>query len=53
MSILHYTRPATEWLEALPLGNGQLGAMCWGDTAAVRFDLNDETAWSGSPGSER
>jgi alpha-L-fucosidase 2 len=26
--------------------------MCWGDTAAPRFDLNDETAWSGGPGSE-
>lgn len=50
---LAYARPATRWLEALPLGNGALGAMCWGEPGAARFDLNHETAWSGHPGRER
>ena len=52
MASLGYDRPAATWLEALPLGNGALGAMCWGDATRPRFDLNDETAWSGSPHSE-
>ncbi|WP_291049177.1 glycoside hydrolase N-terminal domain-containing protein [Herbiconiux sp.] len=52
LSTLVFSRPATEWLEALPLGNGRLGAMCWGGTRAVRFDLNDGSLWSGHPGSE-
>jgi alpha-L-fucosidase 2 len=49
-SALVFTRPATEWLEALPLGDGRLGAMCWGGTSSVRFDLNDGSLWSGHPG---
>ena len=53
MATLGYDTPAATWLEALPLGNGALGAMCWGDAGRPRFDLNDETAWSGSPQSER
>lgn len=52
MSRFHFDRPAENWLEALPLGNGSLGAMCWGDAQTARFDINDETAWSGSPASE-
>lgn len=52
MSALSYDSPAALWLEALPLGNGTLGAMCWGGADVVRFDLNDETAWSGSPANE-
>lgn len=50
--MLVFDRPASAWLEALPLGNGRLGAMCFGGTRAARFDLNDETAWSGSVFSE-
>lgn len=53
MALLSYSEPAATWLEALPLGNGTLGAMCWGDPSTPRFDLNDETAWSGGPHSER
>jgi alpha-L-fucosidase 2 len=53
VSLLSYAAPASTWLEALPLGNGALGGMCWGDASAPRFDLNDETAWSGSAASER
>ena len=35
--------PAERWLEALPLGNGRLGAMAWGDPARARFGLNEST----------
>jgi alpha-L-fucosidase 2 len=52
MAMLSYSAPADTWLEAIPLGNGTLGAMCWGDPSTARFDINDETAWSGSPQSE-
>ncbi|MGG7508456.1 glycoside hydrolase family 95 protein [Plantibacter sp. YIM 135249] len=49
---LRYDRPAATWLEALPLGNGRLGAMVFGTPGRERFQLNDGTAWSGSPRSE-
>lgn len=49
---LRFTRPASDWLEALPLGNGRIGAMVFGDPAHERIQLNDGTAWSGGPGSE-
>lgn len=49
---LRYTAPATEWNEALPLGNGVLGAMVFGDPTAERLQINDGRAWSGSPASE-
>ncbi|MEU4363256.1 glycoside hydrolase N-terminal domain-containing protein [Promicromonospora sp. NPDC023987] len=48
MTVLEYPGRAAEWLHALPLGNGRLGAMCWGGSTA-RFDLNHEGVWSGSP----
>jgi alpha-L-fucosidase 2 len=48
MTTLEYEGPAAEWLHALPLGNGRLGAMCWGGSTA-RFDLNHEGVWSGPP----
>ncbi|WP_155128216.1 glycosyl hydrolase family 95 catalytic domain-containing protein [[Actinomadura] parvosata] len=44
--------PAAHWLEAFPLGNGRLGAMVRGTPGAERLQLNDGTAWSGSPDSE-
>ncbi|MGP9683516.1 glycosyl hydrolase family 95 catalytic domain-containing protein [Brachybacterium sp. AOP3-A1-3] len=43
------SRPASRWLEALPLGNGRIGAMVWGDPRRARFSLNEATLWSGSP----
>lgn len=46
---LHRQGPAERWLEALPLGNGRLGAMLWGDPLAARFSLNESTLWSGGP----
>ena len=47
MHRLWYDRPAGNWNEALPLGNGFMGAMCFGGTLADRFQLNDDTVWSG------
>jgi len=38
-----------EWLKALPLGNGSLGAMVFGDVNKERIQLNEESMWSGSP----
>ena len=46
---LFYTAPATEWNEALPLGNGVLGMMVFGGIAEERVQLNEETFWSGYP----
>ncbi|SFW52419.1 alpha-L-fucosidase 2 [Sinomicrobium oceani] len=46
---LWYDRPASDWNEALPLGNGRLGAMVFGDPAIERLQLNEETIWAGSP----
>ena len=46
---LWYDRPATQWVEALPLGNGRLGAMVYGDPAHDVLQLNEETVWGGSP----
>ena len=46
---LWYDKPATQWVEALPLGNGRLGAMVFGDPANEQFQLNEETVWGGSP----
>jgi len=50
--VLWYRRPAETWNEALPLGNGALGAMCFGGATDALLRLNDETLWSGSPASE-
>ncbi|MGX9899983.1 glycoside hydrolase family 95 protein [Arthrobacter sp. SA17] len=49
---LVYDRPADDWLEALPLGNGFLGAMVFGGPQHHRFQMNHGTAWSGSPHSQ-
>jgi hypothetical protein len=47
--LLSYTRAASKWVEALPLGNGRLGAMVFGSIGAERLQLNDDTLWSGGP----
>ncbi len=47
---LWYIEPAKEWVEALPVGNGRLGAMVYGKTAHEQIQLNEETVWSGGPG---
>lgn len=52
MNDLFYNRPAEAWLDGLPLGNGRLGAMVLPTGESLRLQLNDSTAWSGSPASE-
>ena len=46
---LWYKQPATEWVEALPIGNGRLGAMVYGDPWKERLQLNENTVWAGQP----
>jgi alpha-L-fucosidase 2 len=46
---LWYNQPATIWEEALPLGNAKTGAMVFGGIAKERYQLNDNTLWSGAP----
>ena len=46
---LWYDAPAAVWTEALPLGNGALGAMVFGNPAAEQIQLNEETLWAGRP----
>jgi len=46
---LWYEKPAATWVEALPIGNGRLGAMVFGDPARERLALNEDTLWSGGP----
>ncbi len=50
--LLWYRQPARSWDEALPIGNGRIGAMCFGTPLEERLQLNDDRAWSGSPSSE-
>ena len=49
---LWYRRPAGRWVEALPLGNGRLGAMVFGGVADERLQLNEDTLWDGYPMNE-
>jgi alpha-L-fucosidase 2 len=46
---LWYTQPGTEWREALPIGNGRLGAMVYGGIEREHLQLNEDTLWSGGP----
>ncbi|MBO4563813.1 MAG: glycoside hydrolase family 95 protein [Bacteroidaceae bacterium] len=46
---LWYDKPATVWLEAVPLGNSRMGAMVYGGTTTEEIQLNEETFWSGGP----
>ncbi len=46
---LWYTKPAQKWTEALPIGNGSLGAMIFGGVENDRIQFNEETLWNGSP----
>ena len=48
-SLLWYNSPAKKWDEALPVGNGRLGAMVFGKNGEERIQLNEETYWSGGP----
>lgn len=46
---LWYLRPADQWVEALPVGNGRLGAMVFGRSASERIQFNEDTVWQGEP----
>src|SRR5580765_2205186 len=46
---LWYRQPAKSWVEALPLGNGRLGAMVFGGVTNERLQLNEDTLWAGGP----
>lgn len=47
--VLWYSGPAKVWTEALPLGNGRIGAMVFGGVSDERIALNEDTLWSGYP----
>ncbi|MDX9753022.1 MAG: glycoside hydrolase family 95 protein [bacterium] len=46
---LWYEKPASEWVEALPIGNGSLGAMVFGGVETERIQFNQDTLWTGVP----
>jgi len=46
---LYYKQPANNWNEAIPLGNGRLGAMVFGTVAKEKIELNEDTLWTGGP----
>ena len=48
-SALWYDKPAEIWEEALPIGNGRLGAMYFGDVYADKLQFNEDTYWTGGP----
>ncbi|HVP90176.1 MAG TPA: glycoside hydrolase family 95 protein [Terriglobales bacterium] len=48
-TLLWYTHPADKWQDALPVGNGRLGAMVFGRTDEETIQLNEDTYWSGGP----
>ena len=48
-NMLWYEQPAREWTEALPVGNGRIGAMVFGGIAQERLQLNEDTLWAGGP----
>jgi len=47
--VLWYDKPASEWVEAAPIGNGRLGAMIFGGVPAERLQLNEDTLYAGGP----
>jgi alpha-L-fucosidase 2 len=47
--LLWFKRPAEKWTDALPIGNGRLGAMVFGGVKEERLQLNEDTLWSGAP----
>src|SRR5689334_10772093 len=46
---LWYDKPAMKWTEALPIGNGRIGAMVFGGVEEDRIQFNEETLWTGEP----
>ncbi|MBN2618006.1 MAG: glycoside hydrolase family 95 protein [Spirochaetales bacterium] len=48
-NLLYYNSPAKDWDSALPIGNGSLGAMCFGGVKVDRLQMNQESIWAGPP----
>src|SRR5512143_957551 len=48
-NLLWYDKPATKWVEALPIGNGRISAMVFGGVGEERLQLNEGTLWAGGP----
>ena len=46
---LWYNKPAEKWTDALPIGNGTLGAMIYGGVDNDRIQFNEQTLWTGEP----
>jgi alpha-L-fucosidase 2 len=46
---LWFSRPASRWMEAVPIGNGRIGGMIYGGSSTERIDLTESTVWSGAP----
>lgn len=46
---LYYEKPASQWMEALPVGNGRLGAMVFGGATQERLQMNEDSLWYGGP----
>jgi alpha-L-fucosidase 2 len=47
--VLQYSQPATAWNEALPVGNGRIGGMVFGDPTKERIQFNEDSLWTGQP----
>ncbi|XAR72944.1 Alpha-L-fucosidase [Bertholletia excelsa] len=45
-----FNKPAEHWTDAIPIGNGRLGAMIWGGVKSETLNLNEDTLWTGIPG---
>jgi alpha-L-fucosidase 2 len=50
---LHFAQPASKWPNALPVGNGRLGAVVFGNPVLERIQLNEESIWDGEPNRDR
>lgn len=48
-TLMWYNQPAEQWEDALPVGNGRIGAMVFGKYGEEKIQLNEETYWSGGP----
>ena len=48
-NILSFTKPASDWNEAFPIGNGRMGAMVFGGVATELLQLNEDSVWYGGP----
>ena len=51
--VLHFAQPAGKWPDALPVGNGRLGAVVFGQVGKERIQLNEESIWDGEPNRDR